>query len=106
MVKIRNLPDGCAGVHFQNVKVAQTIGLFRLQTAVNAVACKHGGSDYKMIFYVGKRIAREHTGSLQMDKCILFAVGDNSFHIACFDCRIKGIFHGWRSVKGLKFTAF
>ena len=68
MMQICNLAYSGAGIHFQNVKIAETICLFRLQSTVNTVTGEHGSSDNEMILQVGQRISGEDTGSLQMQK--------------------------------------
>ena len=106
MMQICNLAYSGAGIHFQNVKIAETICLFRLQSTVNTVTGEHGSSDNEMILQVGQRIFGEDTGSLQMKKRVFLAVFVYSFHITGSYGIVKRIFHRGRAMKSFRFCIF
>lgn len=80
MMQICNLAYSGAGIHFQNVKIAETICLFRLQSTVNTVTGEHGSSDNEMILQVGQRILERIPVPSDEEKSLL-AVFVYSFHI-------------------------
>ena len=106
MMKVCNLLLGSAGVHFQNIKVTEAVGLFRFHSAVNAVSGEHGCSNYKVVFKIGNRISGKYARSFQMSKRICIAVLENCFHVTGFHSCIKGIFNRRRTVLGLQFVFF
>ena len=95
MVKICNLTDRCAGIHLQNIEVAEPVGLLWFEPAVDTITGQHCSSDNKVVFYISKRITGQNARSFQANKFIFGTVFNDCFHVAGAYSIIERIFYSW-----------
>ena len=90
-MKTGNFGYGTAGIHFQDVEVAETVCLLKLHSAFHTVSRDQGYGNDIVVPDIHQTVSGKNSHSFRVRKGAFCAVFPDIFHIAVLDSIVEGI---------------